>query len=55
MRLAFFIWLIFGVMLLGWYGFAMVGIGLVLYAIGFVIKCKYDDRRFEKHRKERGL
>lgn len=55
MRFASIIWLIFGVMLLGWYGFAMVGIGLVIYIIGFIIKCKYDDYKFEKHRKERGL
>lgn len=55
MRIAFFVWLIFGVMLLGWYGFAMVGIGIVIYAIGFIIKCKYDDYMFEKRRKERGL
>lgn len=55
MRFAFIIWLFFGVMLLGWYGLAMVGIGIVLYAIGFLIKCKVDDYKFEKNRKERGL
>lgn len=49
------VWLIFGVMLLGWYGFAMVGIGIVLFIIGFFIKCKYDDYKFDKHRKERGI
>lgn len=50
--LAAAIWLIFGVMLLGWYGFAMVGIGLVLYLIGFFIKCWWDDRKAEKWREK---
>lgn len=49
------IWLIFGVALLGWYGFALVGMGVVLYIIGFAIKCKYDDYKLKKNRKESGL
>lgn len=44
------LWLIFGIALLGWYGFAMVGAGIVLYIIGFIIKCKYDDYKDEKRR-----
>lgn len=54
-RLATLIWVIFFSMMLGWYSFIIIGVAFVLFVIGVLIKCWYDDRQFEKHRKERGL
>ena len=50
--LASAIWLIFGVMLLGWYGFALVGAGIVLCVIGFIAKCWWDDYKYNKRHKK---
>jgi len=54
-KIASFLWLALFVSFLGWYGWAMVGIGVALYVIGFFVKCWWDDRQSEKHQKERGL
>lgn len=49
------IWLVFGAMLLGWYGLAIAFGGAAIYVIGYLIKCYFDGRRDLKRRKERGL
>ena len=54
-RIASFLWLALCCMLLGKYALYMIGAGVVLFVIGVLIKNKYDDYKFEKHRKERGL
>lgn len=46
------LWLIFGVMMLGWYGLAMLVVGVVLYIVGYLIKCSYEERKAAKRREE---
>lgn len=52
-KLARNLWLAFGITLLGWQGWAMLGIGVVLLFIGFLVKAWWEDRQIEKRRKER--
>lgn len=47
-RLAGFLWLALFISFLGWYGWAMVGIGTVLYIIIYAIKCHYDESKERK-------
>lgn len=53
-RLAGFLWLALFISFLGWYGWAIIGAWAVLCVVYFFIKCWWDDRKYEKIKKERG-
>ena len=50
MRIGSFLWLALCVSLLGWYGWAMVTIGTVLFIAGHIAYSYYTDYRDKKRR-----
>lgn len=51
-KIGIYLWTAFFITLLGWYGWAMFGIGLVLMLIGGIIMEKYVDYKYvKKYRK----
>lgn len=54
MRLATMLWMTLAAMLLGWYGLEILGAWVVLCYAFLYIKGLWEDRQYEKRRKERG-
>ena len=50
MRIGSFLWLALCVSLLGWYGWAMVAIGTVLFIAGYIAYSYYTDYRDKRRR-----